>query len=108
MLVLRLLAGSPEDEVQDGLVDALRWGGKVLEGLNSDGRPVLLPAVLAHGGVRSPALQGGVQELEVADGVRGQGGELVAGEGPAGWAIEVQRVNADVFCVGRPGRCRTV
>ena len=36
MLVLRVLASPPVEEVQDGLVEAVLWGGEVLEGLDGE------------------------------------------------------------------------
>ena len=42
VLALAVLAGSPEDEVYDGLVEAFAWGGQVLEGFDGDPGPALL------------------------------------------------------------------
>ena len=42
MLALGVLAGSPEHEVYDGLVEAVAWGGQVPEGFDGELGPVLL------------------------------------------------------------------
>ena len=42
MLALGVLAGSPEYEVYDGLVEAVAWGGQVLEGFDGKLGPGLL------------------------------------------------------------------
>ena len=36
VLALGVLAGSPEYEVQDGLVEAVAWGGQVPEGFDGE------------------------------------------------------------------------
>ena len=36
VLALGVLAGSPEYEVYDGLVEAVAWDGQVLEGFDSE------------------------------------------------------------------------
>ena len=42
VLALGVLAGSPEYEVYDGLVEAVAWGGQVPEGFDGELGPVLL------------------------------------------------------------------
>ena len=42
MLALRVLAGSPEYKVYDGLVEAVAWGGHVPEGFDGELGPTLL------------------------------------------------------------------
>ena len=42
MLALGVLAGSPEYDVNDGLVEAVAWGGQVPEGLDGELGAVLL------------------------------------------------------------------
>ena len=42
MLAMGVLAGSPEYEVQDGLVEAVAWGGEVVEGFDDELGPALL------------------------------------------------------------------
>ena len=42
MLALGVLAGSPEYEVYDGLVQAVAWGGQVPEGVDGELGPFLL------------------------------------------------------------------
>ena len=42
MLAMGVLAGPPEYEVYDGLVEAFAWGGQVAEGFDAELGPVLL------------------------------------------------------------------
>ena len=42
VLALGVLAGSPEYEVHDGLVEAIAWSGQVLEGFDGELGPALL------------------------------------------------------------------
>ena len=42
MLALGVLAGSPEYEVYDGLVEAVAWGGQVPEAFDGELGPALL------------------------------------------------------------------
>ena len=42
VLALGVVAGSPEYEVYDGLMEAVAWGGQVPEGLDDELDPVLL------------------------------------------------------------------
>ena len=42
VLALGVYAGLPEYEVYDGLVEAVAWGGQVLEGSDGELGPVLL------------------------------------------------------------------
>ena len=42
VVALGVLAGSPEYEVYDGLVEAVAWGGQVPEGFDGELGPVLL------------------------------------------------------------------
>ena len=42
VLALGVVAGSPEYEVYDGLVEAVAWGGQVPEGFDGELGPVLL------------------------------------------------------------------
>ena len=52
-----VLAGSPEDEVYDGLVETLPRAGQVPEGLDGELGRALLQAVPAQGSVWGPALE---------------------------------------------------
>ena len=58
LLVLCLLASPPENEVSDGLVQALPRGAEVPDGVDHEGGPLLLQAVPAEGGVWGSALEG--------------------------------------------------
>ena len=42
MLALGVLAGSPEYEIHDGLMEAVAWGGQVPEGFDGKLGPALL------------------------------------------------------------------
>ena len=92
VLVLGVLAGSPEYEVYDGLVGAVAWGGQVPEGFDGEVGPAFLLAVPAQASAQGPALEGCSEEVGVADGGRCEGGVLRV-RGGAGW------VGCRGFCV---------
>ena len=58
VLALGVLAGSPEYEVYDCLVEAVAWPGQVLEGFDGELGPALLLAVPAQGSAQGLALEG--------------------------------------------------
>ena len=110
MLGLGVLAGSPEYEVYDGLVEAVAWGGQVLEGFDCELSPALLYAVPAQGSAQGPALESCSEEVTVAVGGRCEGGVLRVRGGLAGWAAGVLRVHVDEWValggLAWAGRCR--
>ena len=58
VLALGVLAGSPEYEVYDGLVESVAWGGQVLKGFDGELGPPLFWAVPAEGSAQGPAMEG--------------------------------------------------
>ena len=94
-LVLRLPGRPPEEEVQDGLVEAFPLGGGVPEGLDGPGQFSCRP-YQPQTGVQGPALEGCVEELGVAHGSRCVGGVLWVSGGLAGWAVEVWHICVNV------------
>ena len=110
VLVLSVLAGSPECEVYDGLVEAVAWGGQVLEGLTVS---------LVQVSCRQYQPRGVLRALPWRVARRRSGSRMVVGvrggcsgsyRGWAGWVAGVLRVQVDVRLalvgLGRAGRCQ--